>query len=536
MKNRIDGDDSFWDVAHLLPKKAEVPPQKREPAPEIKKSVPAPQGKQDKHAPAASVPPSSKNERDIPLPQISNTPQQVLEYEGQAVFRVEIYPWPNHYSFFSNFRKNALTILKMQAIPAPFVPFFSFMPQYHQLTATQLRFYLHFREELSKERIPKTDFSYLLLLIYEIINLPDKIPPKEGLARLCFLWNAYRVAFPKLDKYLSEWICDYCLIHDLSCLQIPQELRKAGRKNCSFPEFYTGKTGEQGGLLAHCSYSYKTSRFYTEETKALFDKHIPLALQALEAQMIKKNDTRFISKALPPQKTTRTTFDGAVCIYSEKKKLEISYIPQSEHAAHGMITDAVKFCENKVRAACGIRSRFSTPALSGDVRLFLEEYFKEHLPSPKKEREKEIAAYEQKYEPESRGFSEKEAAKIEEQSLFVIERLGAVFEEEESKEQAVKQLFKIEPKPSPALSLPAVPAGKSAEEALMKNAVRALLKKDSHAFSALAKEAGMLPATLCERINEQALELYGDIAIEETEGSFLLLEDYTEELEQWSNS
>lgn len=536
MKNRIDGDDSFWDVAHLLPKKAEALPPKREHAPEITKSAPAPQQQSDRSAPVASTPPSSKTTKDIPLPQISTTPQRVLEYEGQAVFRVEIYPWPNHYSFFSNFRKNALTILKMQALPAPFVPFFSFMPQYHQLTATQLRFYLYFREELSKEHTPKTDFSYLLLLIYEIINLPDKIPPMTGLARLCFLWGAYRVTFPKLDKYLSEWICDYCLIHDLSCRQIPQELRKVGKKSCSFPEFYMEKAGGQGGLLAHCSYSYKTSRFYTEQTKALFDKHIPAALEALEAQMIKKNDARFISKALPAQKTTRTTFDGAVCIYSEKKKLEISYIPQSEHAAHGMITDAVKFCENKVRAACGIRSRFSTPSLSGDIRLFLEEYFKEHLPSPKKEREKEAAAYEQKYEPEIRGFSEKEAAKIEEQSLFVIERLGAVFEEEEIREQTVQQLFKVETEHAPMPSLPTASTENSDEEQLFKNAVRALLKKDNRAFSDLSKEAGILPATLCERINERALELYGDIAIEETEGSFLLLEDYTEELEQWSNS
>ena len=46
--------------------------------------------------------------------------------------------------------------------------------------------------------------------------------------------------------------------------------------------------------------------------------------------------------------------------------------------------------------------------------------------------------------------------------------------------------------------------------------------------------SGILPETLAERINELALEEYGDIAVESADGfnTFALAEDYIQELSE----
>ena len=66
------------------------------------------------------------------------------------------------------------------------------MPQYEQMSASQLAYYLYFRDEVRNGRYIKTDNSYLFLYVYEIINLPDKIPPASGALLLSRIWSVYR--------------------------------------------------------------------------------------------------------------------------------------------------------------------------------------------------------------------------------------------------------------------------------------------------------------------------------------------------------
>ena len=578
MKNRLD-DDSFWDVASLMPrgihkrpaKKAESAP--KPPAPSARQPAPPQEPPVPHHPPVPPQPPVPPkplaspapsraqggcvpsdggpkaqaliHKEGTPIPGMANSPLRIYEYENKTIFRVEIYPWPNHYSFFSNFQKNALTVLSMKAVEAPFVHFFSFMPQYHQLTAAQLRFYVYWRKCFFEKNYIQTDLSYLLLFIYEVINLPAKIPPKAGVILLSRLWSAYRRNHPKLDKYLAEWLCDYCLMHGLSSSLIPVELLAVGQKNCSLPEFYKGEEQGAAGILASSSYDYKKSRFYTEENKKAFDTHIPAALSYLERVMAERGDPRFLSPKKSPQKTSRTSFDGAVCVYSEKKRLEIGYLQTTEHTAHGFATDGVKFCENKVRAALGIRSRFSTPALQGDVRTVLERYFEEHLPAPQKKKEEAIPEYEEKYEPSSRGFSKEEVKRIEEASLQVAKRLGEVFEQQEE-----EQPFPFTQSEAQYAPISTVLTEKNAaadqnnnkttphagDDRLQKEGVRILLEEGNDGFLLYARAQGLLAPTLFEKINEWALDAIGDVAVEETEEGYSVIEDYKEEITAWINS
>ena len=469
----------------------------------------------------------------VSIPCGSNKPVRVFRYEDRPIKQVSVYPWPNHYTFFSGFQKNALAILEMPAEKAPVVPFFSFMPQYHQLTAVQLRFYLYWRKCFYEGIYLQADLSYLLLFVYEIINLPSKIPPRGGVKLLVRLWSAYRKTYPKLDKYLAEWVCDYCLINGIDSFEIPRALALQGIKNCSLPEFYMNGSDENRILLSS-AYDYKKSRFYTNENKELFDTHIQGALAHLERTMTKRGDARFASEAKGVQKIARTSFDGAVCVYSEKKRIEILYTPKNDQGTGGFASDAVKFCENRVRAALMIRSRFSTPALSGDLRAVLEQYFNEHLPAPTKKAEAEQPEYDSKYEPESHGFSAEETRRIEEQSLQVALRLGSVFEEEKEPLPFFDNVNA--PIPQKREEAPAGSALPPAQKVRSKQALALLLQKGHEAFLAYAKENGLLAPSLADEINEAALDLYGDVAIEETDGKYAVIEDYKEEVTLWINS
>ena len=72
--------------------------------------------------------------------------------------------------------------------------------------------------------------------------------------------------------------------------------------------------------------------------------------------------------------------------------------------------------------------------------------------------------------------------------------------------------------------------------AFRKEALRTLKEQGQRAFLAFINEKKLLLHSVVEEINEEALERFGDVAIEEREGGFVLLPEYEEEISQWINS
>ena len=527
-------DDPFWSIENLTPKNktgkplsprkntspkpaAAEPPAAERTAPAAP-AVPAAPKAPDAPSPAASA--DRRDRRNGAYPLAGETPEKRYEYKTGAVREVEIYVWPNTYSFFGAFRKNALTILPMPGEPCPYEPFFSFMPQYHQLTAKQLKYYLYWRQSFQNGVCLRADFCYLLLYAYEIINLPDRIEPSRGADLLARLWRDYRKIYPKLDKYLSEWLEDYCLIHGVR----PQKalfdaVAPFGRRSDAFREFYiSDEEAAQPGLLLS-DYSYKNSKYINEENRALFEKHIPAAMAAFfEAQ----------KTGLPAeeslQKTARTSYDGAVCAYSQKKRIVLTYLPLRLSDTAMQVTDAVRLSENYMRAYLGIRARLATPSLTPQMKTVIENYFKKNLPTralEKAAQEEEINA---RYEPEDHGFSDEAAKEIERRSLTVAERLGSVFEKELPEEKKA---------PAPQKKEPVSGGRAGAQKDLYKEMLGVLVTEGSDAFISAARERNMLPHSLMDAINEEAIGRYGDVALEEEDGVFTPIEDYRKEIEEW---
>lgn len=564
--------DPFWNIDTLMPKgakKLRSPGREKHPLPSEKRTAPA--GAEASGIPGGETPfirgfagtPSGIPGEQGRLSAFSDTPERSYRQDSGVIREVSIYAWPNKYAFFSNFRKNAEMVLGLSASEAPFVPFFSFMPQYHQLNASQLRYYLYWRASFISGQPLKADFCYLMLFICEIINLPDVIAPQKGADLLAEIWLTYRRSYSKLDKYLSEWLCDYCLIHNV----LPREklfaaLCPVGRASGSFKEFYLTKEEQAHPGLSLSTYAYKTGKYRNDQNAELFDRHIPAAMDAFFA-LLRRREGEGNGPAVE-LRLTRSSYDGAVCIYSEKKRIDVVYVPVRTVGTPPLVTEAEKLCENYVRAALGIRARFPTALPDPGMREAIEGYFAVNLPSSMTRKANEEYRYDDRYEPVSHGFSAEEAEKIERDSRGVAIRLGAVYEADPLFEDAG-----TEERASGEARAPAAGGGLNGQsvgqidqsdsqsgqngsgqkdgqkaeppapqdyQKEYKEALSALKTGGSAAFAAYAEGLGLLPHTLADEINEEALARIGDIVLVGDDSGIELLPDYLQEVDEWINN
>jgi predicted PP-loop superfamily ATPase len=538
--------DAFWDIEDLIPGRPKKTALRREfadtEATEISLSSPVGKGG-EKIPPRASA--EGKKENGGVL----------REYGGEGLISfVKILSWPTAFEFYTKFRKDAVRYFSLTHEKCEYVYFFSYMPQYEQMTVSQMSYYLYWRDEARKENYLKTDINYLFLYIYEIINLPDKIAPTEGAKILSRLWRVYRKDFLYLDKYLGEWLCDYCLIHHVSpdweeldafCGEIVGKV--------SLPEFYL-RNGEIAWSLieAISSYDYRKSKYY-EAHENEFDLHIPKALEQAVNRVIMKNPEDFGIVALT---TSRDSYAGAIVFRGSKFKMEITRYALRKTSGNGeqdlkhIFANLIKFAENQLRGVFGIKSRFS-PMIS-DARLKQEilDYFNECFPSvgkPKKKKTEE-ESYMAFYEPKQTGPADiSRALDIEKQAWETADLLSV---DEEAEEPAFIPPISFDIPSELPVSVPihevsepdrlneqislVVPALTDSENEFgfvteiltetQREALRAALKGS---FSPYCRSIGVMEENMRGEINEIAMEYIGDMMID---GDFSVLEDYEEDI------
>ena len=550
-KRRRDEElDRFWDIDALIPKRrAPYTPSStdateivlEEPKKDEAKTAPSgkteaiPKGEPKRHF----IPPHSEAEAlQRPAPLLDYVPDNAL------VRRVRIYPWKSHYRYYEGFVRDAERLYAAQGASCPRVPFFSYVPQYSQMNRPQLEWYLWWRACVRRGESPDTDYSYVLLYAYELINLSHKTDALETQRELCKLWQNYRATFHQLDTYLPDWICDHSLIHRLpppaACTG---ELLSAVMAHCGLKEFYVPSGGEDGyvrALLAFCSnYQYRKSKFCTAEHSALFDRVITGALAEVSRHM-SVDGKLFAAAKMDDSRLLRDAYTGALCSYQVKRKIEVDYCSFSRsHELRFFITDVVKYTENRIRQSIGVRSRLTVYALSFPVRQLLDAYLDGVLPkrAPIKSAEEPTAAYEKLYDLPKAELSLEHAAEIERVSWDTTERLVEAFADVENSVES--------PFPPMPLQYEIVPQATEDAESEQENAptnasafaaylafLQAVQRGDGAGQRTAAKEAGALPEVLADEVNGIAADLFGDILLEECDGAFAVIEDYREILEE----
>ena len=235
--------DDFWDISRLLPDKPrrQAPlPRRSTPPGGVEIELPVPENGA-KPLPAADPGPADMSApvRDVPLPphpadgadaggsllgrthyvpphtageEKNGTPELSYDADGVLLHRVEVYVWRSDYRYFDQFVQDAAAYA---ARPAPAEQparelFFSFFPQYVQMGRRQETWYLWWREQVRHGVFPDTDYAYILLYVFELINQP--LPPvaeDRGEAgavcrTLASVWMAYSHRYPQMDLYMCE--------------------------------------------------------------------------------------------------------------------------------------------------------------------------------------------------------------------------------------------------------------------------------------------------------------------------------------------
>lgn len=545
--SRRDEADSFWDVDGLMPRTR-------------RRGTPAPRS----HTEAVEIGDASDaaatNAGTVRIPPRGTIPaapgkvfaemrdgiageKPELEYEpeGTLIHRVCIMRWHTGYSYYEQFLHSAAQLEHQSAAECPRVPFFSYMPQYSQLDRSQLAFYLWWREEVRRGNAPQADYSYVLLYIYELINLYSGTPGAgAALDRLCFIWAAYREEYPRLDVQLSEWVCDLCLINRLDIHERLGGIPAAAYLGtATLREFYIDTHGgAEEALLTYCSnYDWHKSRYASGEAAPFYAKHMTAAAAA--ALRACRDITDRDGKFMPGMRDTRAVRDayvGALCSPRAKKRIYVDYCSFSRsHETRFMVTDILKYTENRLRAVLGIKSRLSFGPLPTEARAAVDSYFaSEFLPSARRaaaRKPEPTPEYEKLYDPlpENNTLSFENASRIESESWQTTDRLIEAFADD----------TEAEPVPEPPAEIhdticdePQRDTGEGLGAALGEYLpfVLAALDGDMASERAFAAARGALTDAVADTVNDIAAGEFGDIILEESGGAWRVMKDYADEL------
>ncbi len=520
--------DSFWNIDSLVPKS-----KKRDARPLQRKKL------FDYFVDNEN----SSNSGELPIDEPDNDAaakkDDIIYYPYHSfIKRVDIKHNPDKVDFHANFLKAAHLYFDARAEECEYVPFYSYMPRYPQLNDKQKKYYFFWRENVRCGNYLKCDKSYLELLIYEIINLPDLIPPKEAVEELIGLWCEYRKRFPAMDESFARWIQDYCLVNQIECPtdRLSDFIFKILSK-LSFPEFFLGdicfdKDESIDALLSCLSdYSWQAGKYAGGENKEIYKRHM---LRAMRRVLLYLNDNGVLFNEDNIVEREWRAFVGATVGSLNKYTIKISYTPlNTTLSGKAEISSAVRYTENKLRMLLGVKSRLAVKDLSDECRRIIDKYFEELIARAATRQRAVRPEYEELYEAENNTLSLGDAESIEKESWITTARLVDIEDahledstEDEELEEATQEGEAEKAKSEGDNS-------NQGENQLVIDVIKAAFAKDTARMKEIAIDAGELLDAIIERINEMFVDIIGDIIFEQIDDTYMIIEDYKEDVSEW---
>ena len=493
--------------------------------------------------------------------------------KGEIFVSCKVEDWNKNFALFGDFLRDAKKYYKKTCINASYEYYFSYRPMYRELSHEQLCWYLFWRSRIREGSYPKTGLSYIFLYLYEQINLSDVIGPEKAYANIVRLWKAYRAEFPRLDKYIADWLIDLSLINRLEidlgdisqCL--PDIIGVA-----TIPEFYISENffkdkGNLGFIMRNFSaYDYKTSKFCSEKTQETFELHIASALFAVlsspEFYALSKKETQEGANI----KATRESYMGALCAYEHKKKITVEYKNLYRNFfLKQCVTYTIRCAENLVRDYLGIKSKLPVNGYPEQLKKVLDEYKKANFvrekATGKTKAAKNAKAEENEDIPAAAEFSQDvlAAAEIEKESWDTTMTLVEL--QNRDMDQSIDNDFvaidtgnaetyegpdifdvleNLENLANPAPQggsdmasfVLALSAGERAALGLILGAKDAGKSFDMLCGEFLSQSGAMLES-VADEINGRAIDHFGDVLIDMASGE--IIEDYKSEIAQCIN-
>ncbi len=142
------------------------------------------------------------------------------------------------------------------------VPYTAYFPYYQMMGYKQLRTYFTWRTQVRKGYVTDISLSYAFLYIYELLCNIGVKAPQEGLDKLLFFWNEFRVYNSSIDKYVLRWLKDYHIYYEL-----PQSFREFIDKS-NLVMYYPELAASEDNFDLFCTiskYDIRNSVFYTDD-------------------------------------------------------------------------------------------------------------------------------------------------------------------------------------------------------------------------------------------------------------------------------
>lgn len=523
-------------------------------------------------------PPVSQAPRPIQKPPVE--PPKVYEKHGALISKITVESWSGETDFYTRFALDAEKshLAKPQRPNEELKPaqFYSLVPQYSHMTGAQTEYYRRLREFWRHGKHPDCDSAYVMLYIFELLNL-GSVDKCEIARALSNVWLGYRERMPRLDSYMCEWLEDFCMINDLP---LPDEIfthiseiaAKAHFKEYYFDAMLSDALAAQtidtrtlaasalatqnldtrtlaASALIDCysDYVFSASKYYGENREK-YDKYIPLAVSAVLDKGLKQK--RGIFACDKSYKIVVDTFIGCAVSSDKKKRVKIeftSFLRGIETREY--VTALVKYSENVLRRSLGIKAKLGVKSLDEWTTAIVDSFFAPLMPREKVKKPADEMympdGYLKNYEAETSGFDFDAAAEIERLSWANTARLTASEDEESvpvSSEAAEESEVFLdgeissdiygttagdntdnkEENPQETDETPKEPT----DENFMRSAVSAALEGR---FREWAKESGYYEGEAQDRVNTYFLDIIGDVILED----FTFIEDYREDIEEW---
>ena len=168
-------------------------------------------------------------------------------------------------------------------------PLSCYYPRYQKLDYSQLRTYFTWRTAAREGTIAETSASYAFLHLYELINGVGANNPRDGLERLTATWRALRADLPVLDRYVPDWIKDYCVVYPLDISFREFALLNNLQEHYPAVFCYDAEGREAFELYARiASYDIAKSVFFTEDRKDMIAECFAFVLAKLRTRFSEK--------------------------------------------------------------------------------------------------------------------------------------------------------------------------------------------------------------------------------------------------------
>lgn len=449
------------------------------------------------------------------------------------------------------FIRERRAFLNREAKEKDYVPFYSYSPRYSQLNKAQLGWYIWWRENLRHGNYIKTDESYVLLYAYELAATDDSEDKGQALDMLCSLLTSFSTSELRIvyKIMIRDIICDFCLIHGLR----PPTHKLVGVEKqiilgSFLPELLVDLSSDRENCASVISamslYDYRRSKCYNESTASVFKQGINGAVSAV----MNNNDafnsiTSFTRGVYSAVTHERHPFSRMANIVNKNIKIEVVYYELS--TIKTAVTDIVRYSENKVREHLGIRSMIHVLTVNPYARGVIDSFFEENMPARKfvDRRKKEnrvkpveIHEYDKLYDVPKVEISPERALEIERESWDTTKKLTEAF----SDSAAIRDVGADESAPIDIITVdntPKVDATPLKEEQSLYDQLCSKLGgiasfvnlcKGSSSLEQrkFASSRGMTSDEIADKINETAVELFGDIILEDNGEKYVFIEEY----------